>query len=410
MTRRRLAPLLVSALLVGSLVGCSRHDEGNRPAGAVVVALREPERTQVIDGHSVLQPCTAEAASDETDGTDAVATRVASIVVPVAYRVDPFPQDLPAATLEGDDAARYLPTCAFIVGRGIDSLRVKGRDVFEVTIPARQSLRAALPHLASQDAPHSVEDDVRVLSGRAGERATYRLRVPGIGAYDVVALQADGVRLTWLAPVGRRPTEERDASRLWRDVQASLAVRSPAAGDGDPDARSDEVMPQEPTYEAIKFGPVTTGPPPTGYRRASCAGPRGHRSAIVTFWAPERLTSGRTCSLSRQRPLQAELERLTVSADVDAPLRDAYESEKRFEADGGDDATSDLEYDGDVPGPGGLRAESLVFTAFNDGSPKETHVVQAGGVRVSWPVLPGGWGPQAGELMMVLESMKVSRG
>ncbi len=153
----------------------------------------------------------------------------------------------------------------------------------------------------------------------------------------------------------------------------------------------------------MEFGPTTAGEPPPGYREVTC-------DDRVTYWAPVRLTSGRGCSLSRPRPLQPELERLTIQADVDAPLREAYESEKRFELDAGDDSTSDLEYDSDVTGPGGARAESLVYTAFNDGTPKETHVVQTRGVRVSWAVLPGGWGPQAGELATVLESMGVNRG
>lgn len=406
MTRRRLVALLAATVVLAPLSGCTGDGGGEEPGRSTrLVPLWEAERPQVIDTDSVLHACIDEAESDETDGTDSVATRVASVVLPVDYRVDPFPRDLPAPTLEGNDYEDYVPTCGFIVGRGIDSERKRGRDVFSVTLPARQSLGAALPHLAPKGAPQNVEKKVPVFAGRVGERAAYRLREPGFGTYDVVAEQADGVRLTWLAPVGRTPSESRAGRRLWRDVRASLAVRSPAASDGDPDASSDDAAPEAPTYEGESFEPSNTGSPPAGYRVATC--PEG--SATITYWVPERLTSGRTCAFSRPRPLAQELERIHVTADVDAPLREVYEQELTFEYDAGDDSTSDLEYDNDVAGPGGLRGESLVYTAYNDGSPTETHIVQAGGVRLSWSVLPGGWGPQATELAMLLDSMRVRR-
>ncbi len=219
MTPRRLVHLLVSVAVAGPLVGCGGGEAGGGPSRRDPVPLREPSQEQVIRADTVLQPCTVEAESDELDGNDSVAARVVSIVLPLAYRVDPFPQDLPAATLEGDGWRAYLPTCGFIVGRGVDSARAKGRDVFSVTVPASQSLREALPRLASKGSPQKVESGVRVFAGRDGERATYTLREPGIADYDVVAVQADGVRLTWLAPVGRTPSEASAGRRLWRDVQ-----------------------------------------------------------------------------------------------------------------------------------------------------------------------------------------------
>lgn len=326
-------------------------------------------------------------------------------VLPLDYLVESFPQDVPDAALDDPDVDDHTATCTFSV-HNLNEHRRPDRDVFSLTVPARQSLRDALPLLAGAGAPRRVEQGVEVFAGRLGERTSYRVR-GGSGTYDVVALQADHLRLTWLAPVGRTPTMEGAGRRLWRDVQDSLAVRAPAAADGDPDADSDDVAPEEATDAPRDLEPASAAPV-LGFGQVSCA-PRGPDGVVVTFQAPERLAQGRHCWLSRQQRLAPEPERVTVSTDLDGPLRDTFEEVSRFKAEGGDDSTSDIEYDRDVTGPGGVRGESLVWSTFNDGSPRDIHVVQAGGVRISWSVEPGAWGPQGAELELLVASLGVSR-
>ena len=398
--RLRVLPVTTALTVLALLTSCSA--DGDEPTDRAERSriegpdVRPPVRPQVIRSDNKLLAC--------ANGEEGAAARVASILVPKDY--DSY-TGFTVTDLYREDHGPEAGSVVCFLGRTVPmGFRRPRHSSFSITMPTQEPLRAAVERFALRRGPRPVVEQVAVLGSPDGERATYRARESGSGrVYDAVAVQTGGIRLTWIGPTRSRVPRgsERRDRRLWQQVQDSLAVRAPAASDGDADAESDPDAPEEATNVLAELAPAGAARHPR-FRAVRCAARKG----TVTLLLPDRIPDYRHCSWVRPLPSPWEGEQVDVVLGPRASLREEYELQHELEDDGGDADTDDVEYDNDVPGPGDLRTESLVYTSADDGAPREHHLVQVGGVRLDWSVLPGTWGPQAEELAVVLASLAVS--